>query len=94
MYQPEWREAVLLYGGLLYNAGPRKVEALVRKVLDRGSAQFYFVLQSEQLPGLEALISSVATKIAAPIGPSAAKRAPVTAWACPRPAFSVRSAKD
>jgi len=39
IYQPEWREAVLLYGGLLYNAGPRKVEALVRKVLDQVGEQ-------------------------------------------------------
>jgi predicted NACHT family NTPase len=39
IYQPEWREAVLLYGGLLYNAGPRKVEALVRKVLDQMGEQ-------------------------------------------------------
>jgi len=35
IYKPEWREAVLLYGGLLYNAGPRKVDALLRKVLDQ-----------------------------------------------------------
>ena len=34
IYEPEWRETVLLYGGLLYNAGPRKVDAFLRKVLD------------------------------------------------------------
>ncbi len=34
IHRPEWRETVLLYGGLLYNAGPRKVEALLRKLLD------------------------------------------------------------
>jgi formylglycine-generating enzyme required for sulfatase activity len=39
VYQPEWRETVLLYGGLLYNAGPPKVEALVRKVLDKMGKQ-------------------------------------------------------
>ena len=31
IYQPEWRETVLLYGGLLHNVGPRKVDALLRK---------------------------------------------------------------
>ena len=35
IYRPEWREAVLLYGGLLHNMGPRKVDALLRKVLDK-----------------------------------------------------------
>jgi len=35
IYQPEWRETVLLYGGLLYNAGSPKVDALLRRVLDR-----------------------------------------------------------
>jgi formylglycine-generating enzyme required for sulfatase activity len=35
IYLPEWRETALLYGGLLYNMGPRKVDALVRKVLDK-----------------------------------------------------------
>lgn len=35
IYQPEWRETMLLYGGLLYNVGPPKVEALLRKVLDQ-----------------------------------------------------------
>ena len=34
IYEPEWRETVLLYGGLLYNAGPRKVNAFLRNVLD------------------------------------------------------------
>ena len=34
IYQPEWRETSLLYGGLLHNMGPRKVDALLRKVLD------------------------------------------------------------
>ena len=34
IYRPEWRETVLLYGGLLYNLGPPKVHALLRKVLD------------------------------------------------------------
>jgi formylglycine-generating enzyme required for sulfatase activity len=33
IYKPEWRETVLLYAGLLYNAGPPKVDALLRKVL-------------------------------------------------------------
>ncbi|HBY62030.1 MAG TPA: hypothetical protein DEH78_19595, partial [Solibacterales bacterium] len=28
------RETVLLYGGLLYKAGPRKVDAFLRKLLD------------------------------------------------------------
>ena len=32
IYRPEWRETVLLYGGLLYNVGPPKVDALLRKV--------------------------------------------------------------
>jgi formylglycine-generating enzyme required for sulfatase activity len=35
VYKPEWRETVLLYGGLLYNAGPRKVDALVRNLLNK-----------------------------------------------------------
>lgn len=35
IYQPEWRETALLYGGLLHNLGPRKVDALLRSVLDR-----------------------------------------------------------
>jgi formylglycine-generating enzyme required for sulfatase activity len=39
IYKPEWRETVLLYGGLLYNAGPPKVEALVRKLLDKMGKQ-------------------------------------------------------
>ena len=39
IYQPEWRETVLLYGGLLHNMGPRKVDALLRRVLDRMGAQ-------------------------------------------------------
>jgi formylglycine-generating enzyme required for sulfatase activity/3',5'-cyclic AMP phosphodiesterase CpdA len=34
IYEPEWQETVLLYGGLLYNAGPRKVDAFLRRVLD------------------------------------------------------------
>ena len=36
---PEWRETVLLYGGLLHNMGPRKVDALLRKVLGRMGGQ-------------------------------------------------------
>ena len=39
IYKPEWRETALLYGGLLHNMGPRKVDALVRKVLDRMGAR-------------------------------------------------------
>ncbi len=39
VYKPEWRETVLLYGGLLHNMGPRKVDALVRKVLDKMGKQ-------------------------------------------------------
>jgi formylglycine-generating enzyme required for sulfatase activity len=39
IYQPEWRETVLLYGGLLHNMGPRKVDALLRRVLDRMGGQ-------------------------------------------------------
>jgi formylglycine-generating enzyme required for sulfatase activity len=39
IYQPEWRETVLLYGGLLYNVGPPKVEALLRKLLDKMGKQ-------------------------------------------------------
>jgi formylglycine-generating enzyme required for sulfatase activity len=39
IYKPEWRETVMLYGGLLYNMGPRKVDALLRKVLDRMGEQ-------------------------------------------------------
>jgi len=35
VYKPEWRESVLLYGGLLYGAGAQKVEAFVGKVLDK-----------------------------------------------------------
>ena len=35
IYQPEWRETALLYGGLLHSMGPRKVDALLRRVLDR-----------------------------------------------------------
>jgi len=35
VYQPEWRESVMLYGGLLFNAGARKVDAFLRKVLDQ-----------------------------------------------------------
>ncbi|MBL8236935.1 MAG: SUMF1/EgtB/PvdO family nonheme iron enzyme [Bryobacterales bacterium] len=34
IYRPEWRETVLLYGGLLYKAGPAKVNAFLRNVLD------------------------------------------------------------
>ncbi|MBL8179676.1 MAG: SUMF1/EgtB/PvdO family nonheme iron enzyme, partial [Bryobacterales bacterium] len=34
IYKPEWRETVLLYAALLYGAGAKKVEALVRRVLD------------------------------------------------------------
>ncbi|MBL8179083.1 MAG: SUMF1/EgtB/PvdO family nonheme iron enzyme [Bryobacterales bacterium] len=34
IYQPEWRETALLCAALLYNVGPPKVEALVKKVLD------------------------------------------------------------
>ncbi len=39
IYRPEWRETVLLYGGLLYNVGPPKVNALLRNVLDRMGGQ-------------------------------------------------------
>jgi formylglycine-generating enzyme required for sulfatase activity len=39
IYKPEWRETFLLYGGLLHNLGPRKVDALLRKVLDRMGGQ-------------------------------------------------------
>ena len=39
IYQPEWRETVLLYGGLLHNRGPRPVDALLRKVLDGMGSQ-------------------------------------------------------
>lgn len=39
IYKPEWRETALLYGGLLHNMGPRKVDALVRRVLDRMGGQ-------------------------------------------------------
>jgi formylglycine-generating enzyme required for sulfatase activity len=39
IYQPEWRETMLLYGGLLYNVGPPKVEALIRKLLDKMGEQ-------------------------------------------------------
>lgn len=39
IYQPEWRETALLYGGLLHNMGPRKVDALLRRVLDRMGGQ-------------------------------------------------------
>jgi formylglycine-generating enzyme required for sulfatase activity len=35
IYKPEWRETVLLYGGLLHNMGPRKVDALLKRVLDQ-----------------------------------------------------------
>ena len=40
IYRPEWRETALLYGGLLPSkAGPRKVDALLRKVLDKMGEQ-------------------------------------------------------
>ena len=39
IYHPEWRESVLLYAGLLHNAGPLKVDALMRNVLDRMGAK-------------------------------------------------------
>ena len=39
IYRPEWRETVLLYGGLLHIMGPRKVDALLRKVLDKMGKQ-------------------------------------------------------
>jgi hypothetical protein len=39
IYKPEWRETALLYGGLLHNMGPRKVDALLRKVLDKMGRQ-------------------------------------------------------
>jgi formylglycine-generating enzyme required for sulfatase activity len=39
IYRPEWRETVLLYGGLLYNVGPPKVDALLRKLLDKMGRQ-------------------------------------------------------
>jgi formylglycine-generating enzyme required for sulfatase activity len=39
IYKPEWRETVMLYGGLLYNVGPPKVEALARKLLDKMGKQ-------------------------------------------------------
>jgi formylglycine-generating enzyme required for sulfatase activity len=39
VHQPEWRETVLLYGGLLYNVGPPKVEALFRNLLDKMGKQ-------------------------------------------------------
>jgi formylglycine-generating enzyme required for sulfatase activity len=35
IYRPEWCETALLYGGLLHNMGPRKVDALLRNLLDR-----------------------------------------------------------
>jgi formylglycine-generating enzyme required for sulfatase activity len=39
IHRPEWRETVLLYGGLLYKVGPAKVEALLRNLLDRMGRQ-------------------------------------------------------
>jgi formylglycine-generating enzyme required for sulfatase activity len=39
IYKPEWRETALLYGGLLHNMGPRKVDALLRRVLDKMGGQ-------------------------------------------------------
>jgi formylglycine-generating enzyme required for sulfatase activity len=39
IHRPEWRETVLLYGGLLYNVGPPKVDALLRKLLDKMGKQ-------------------------------------------------------
>lgn len=39
IYLPEWREPVLLYGGLLLKAGPPKVDALLRKILDKMGKQ-------------------------------------------------------
>jgi formylglycine-generating enzyme required for sulfatase activity len=39
IYKPEWRETALLYGGLLHNIGPRKVDALLRRVLDKMGGQ-------------------------------------------------------
>lgn len=34
IYLPEWRECVLLYGGLLFNIGPKKVDGALRRFLD------------------------------------------------------------
>lgn len=40
IYKPEWRETVLLYGGLLlYRAGAPKVDLLLRKLLDKMGKQ-------------------------------------------------------
>lgn len=39
IHKPEWRETVMLYGGLLYNVGPPKVEALLRNLLDKMGKQ-------------------------------------------------------
>jgi formylglycine-generating enzyme required for sulfatase activity len=39
IHKPEWRETVMLYGGLLYNVGPPKVEALLRRLLDKMGKQ-------------------------------------------------------
>ncbi len=39
IYRPEWRETVLLYCALLHNLGSRKVDALLRKVLDQMGKQ-------------------------------------------------------
>jgi formylglycine-generating enzyme required for sulfatase activity len=39
IYRPEWRETVLLYGGLLFKAGAPKVDALLRKLLDKMGKQ-------------------------------------------------------
>ncbi|MBM3739388.1 MAG: NACHT domain-containing protein, partial [Acidobacteria bacterium] len=35
LYGSEWRQTALLFGGLLHNVGPRKVDALFRRLLDK-----------------------------------------------------------
>jgi formylglycine-generating enzyme required for sulfatase activity len=39
IHESEWRETVMLYGGLLYNVGPPKIEALIRRMLDKMGKQ-------------------------------------------------------
>jgi predicted NACHT family NTPase len=56
IYLPEWRETVLLYAGLLYNVGPPKVEALLRKLLDKMGRQPSLALRAKCVGLIGALL--------------------------------------
>jgi hypothetical protein len=34
LYRPEWRETVLLLGGILCSQGPERIDAFLAKILD------------------------------------------------------------